>query len=576
MQAQVFCGSSKAENKVVAVSAKTIAEKSPVRRKPPATAARPSPPRASMGQLQSRRSGGSGDSKPTHDEKPQAGHAVENQAKNIAPHVSPQPKVDKQSDALDTFGEEDASCNSTLSGEEEPQATAFNQHCSALPDVPCNKGEQTSPKVFSVTFHTTSTSYLQPSDQQVPSSKRAVARVRLPSDCVVTGISCLPGSQTKSTEPEVLRPWTKSYSPVKQPPATVKASGATVTSLNVPDECKPPASENSSTITGSQEKLRLQAHHTPALDRILVGTESSKEDIAKPEDTAKPKPILKKHEDTSVHSEPKPILKRKSVDEEAEDRLKPILKNQQQRRWSHEHSPDKGDTIVVRRRSHSTELETKPVLSFVESAGSASAVRTGSVSVSKVVSCPPLDSTLGHRGTGLQADISPHGAVVEVSLGSERPITLRSPSVSSSPEDKRYFRRNASCYKTQPVTASEIKATDSLESVRSFRNLVLKEASLSIFNKEAPQAGPTGIQQKSQSSRSLTVRLQRALVSSGNAGERCQLHRKSWKRPLKWMPLTKLLHFLNSLLCLISLCLVDSGVHLNYAAAVSPCYPQLH
>ncbi|XP_049269423.1 uncharacterized protein LOC119387284 isoform X2 [Rhipicephalus sanguineus] len=652
-RAQVFCGSSKAENKAVAVSPKPTVEKSPIKRKPPLAAARPSPPRASMGQLQSRRSGATCDTKPTHDEKSQAGHTVESQAKNIAPRVSPQSRGDKQSDAFDTFGEEDASCSSTLSGEEEPQATAFNKHCSALPDVPCNKGEPSSPKVFSVTFHTTSTSYLQPSDQQAPSSKRAVAKVRLPSDRVVTGTSCSPESPSKSTKPEALRPWTKSYSPVKQPPPTARASGTTVTSLNVPNERKPPASENLSTIIGSQEKLRLQAHPTPALDRILVGTEScgtvqaslgssnlcsdltshvqssarvgppikelgshstekpsfqleaseksaglfaevgfdkkeascedeiiveakpeelklqrksersasfsdsvhgilkantreddkprhsilknrsssseerdhspelhsilkSKEDIAKPEDTAKPKPILKKHDDTGVHSEPKPILKRKSVDEDAEDRLKPILKNQQQRRWSHEHSPEKGDSIVVRRRSHSTELETKPVLSFAESAGSASAVRTGteqntestrlpdcvvvdstrldlqgSVSVSKVVSCPPLDSNLGHRGTGLQADISPHRAVAEeVSLGSERPITLRSPplagflSSTSSPEEKRYFRRNASCYKTQPVTASEIKATDNLESVRSFRNLVLKEASLSIFNKE--------------------------------------------------------------------------------------------
>lgn len=159
--------------------------------------------------------------------------------------------------------------------------------------------------------------------------------------------------------------------------------------------------------------------HSPELHSIL---KSKPEDVAKPPPVGGPKPILKRHDDAGgAPSEPKPILKRKSVDEDGEERPKPILKPQPQgRRWSHEHAHE--GAVVVRRRSHSIELESRPVLAVVRvPAGDTG----GEVGEGGAPSSPVAFLRRGRSAseprviTGWSPDYAARWAPVSVTLGGE-------------------------------------------------------------------------------------------------------------------------------------------------------------
>ncbi|CAN8029609.1 unnamed protein product, partial [Ixodes persulcatus] len=375
-------------------------------------------------------------------------------------------------------------------------------HC-LVSDAEANVGvhPQHQPRVFSVTYHTTSTSFLEPSER-LASSPEASLGTEHPKPIASP---CVEASEDARDDERAEEPRSCRRASLSDAVHGILKANSRDEDASVGGDRRPRHSILKNKSSSSEER-----DHSPELHSIL---KSKPEDVAKPPPVGGPKPILKRHDDAGgAPSEPKPILKRKSVDEDGEERPKPILKPQPQgRRWSHEHAHE--GAVVVRRRSHSIELESRPVLAVVRvPAGDTG----GEVGEGGAPSSPVAFLRRGRSAseprviTGWSPDYAARWAPVSVTLGGEDFVAASASeecgagdsavepklpgavgsSVDRAAQLKKYHRRNASCYKTQPVTASEIKASDSLESVRSFRTLVSKEASLSVFSQEESDSKP--------------------------------------------------------------------------------------
>lgn len=239
-------------------------DKGLAKRKPPTAASRSLLPGNAMGQSQSRPAVKEAPNPVPNPESNLGDAAQAQEAKNLVPRASPQTAL-KPLDAFHTFGEEEPVVSSTVS--KDGHQAAFNTHCSALPDLPCDKGEPASPKVFSVTFHTTSTSYLPPLDRRASCPDRATGTAQ-PKDPLVSS-----PSPTKSRD-KALRPWTKSYSPVKQPLTPKKTVGdIQVSPTSTAVDSKPAAS--GSPLVGKQGPKPWTKTLSPSLDRVRVPAQNS-------------------------------------------------------------------------------------------------------------------------------------------------------------------------------------------------------------------------------------------------------------------------------------------------------------
>ncbi|CAN7944040.1 unnamed protein product [Ixodes pacificus] len=330
---------------------------------------------------------------------------------------------------------------------------------------------QHQPRVFSVTYHTTSTSFLEPSNR-LASSPEASLGAEHPK----------PIASPRDEASEDARDDERAEEPRSCRRASLSDAVHGILKANSRDEDASVSGDRRPrhSILKNKSSSSEERDHSPELHSIL---KSKPEDVAKPPPVGGPKPILKRHDDAGgAPSEPKPILKRKSVDEDGEERPKPILKPQPQgRRWSHEHAHE--GAVVVRRRSHSIELESRPVLAVVRvpASDAGSEVGEGGAPSSPVAFLRRGRSASEPRViTGWSPDYAARWAPVSVTLGGEDFVAAGASeecgagdsavepklpgavgsSVDSAAQLKKYHRRNASCYKTQPVTASEIKASD--------------------------------------------------------------------------------------------------------------------
>lgn len=270
------------------------------------------------------------------------------------------------------------------------------------------------PRVFSVTFHTTSTSFLEPSDRLALSREASLGVEDTKPIC--DGASADPAIRNDETAAEP-RSCQKDDRRASFPDAVHG-----ILKANSRDDDPSAASERRPrhSILKNKSSSSEERDHSPELHSIL---KTKPEDVAKPPPAGGPKPILKRHEDEPKPSDPKPILKRKSVDED--ERLRPILKPQPQgRRWSHEHAHEGG--VIVRRRSHSIELESRPAFAVVQVVPAGGA-EPGDVDESGVPLSPIATARRGRSAseprviTGWSPDYAARWAPVSLGSGSATP-----------------------------------------------------------------------------------------------------------------------------------------------------------